>query len=36
MTQGRGSFAMKSSHYDEAPAHITQKVVENRAKQEEK
>ena len=36
MTQGRGSFVMKSSHYDEAPAHITQKVVENRAKQEEK
>ncbi len=36
MTQGRGSFVMKSSHYDEAPAHITQKVVENRAKQAEK
>lgn len=27
MTQGRGTFRMEFSHYEEVPAHITQKVV---------
>ncbi|MBN1367198.1 MAG: elongation factor G [Dehalococcoidales bacterium] len=27
ITQGRGSFTMKFSHYEEVPAHISQKVI---------
>ena len=27
MTQGRGSFTMEPDHYDEAPSHISQKVI---------
>jgi len=27
ITQGRASFTMKSSHYEEVPAYITQKIV---------
>ncbi|MBA7566062.1 Elongation factor G [subsurface metagenome] len=27
MTQGRGSFSMEFNHYEQAPPHITQKVV---------
>ena len=27
MTQGRGSFAMEFDHYEEVPAHLTQKIV---------
>jgi elongation factor G len=27
MTQGRGSFSYEFDHYEEVPAHITQKVV---------
>ena len=27
ITQGRASFTMKFSHYEEVPAHITQKIV---------
>ncbi len=27
ITQGRGSFTMEFSHYQEAPAHVTQKIV---------
>ncbi|MCD6598983.1 MAG: elongation factor G [Dehalococcoidia bacterium] len=27
MTQGRGSFAMEFSHYEEVPAHVGQKVI---------
>ena len=32
MTQGRGIFAMKFSHYEEVPAHAAQKVIEERKK----
>jgi elongation factor G len=28
MTQGRGYFEMSMSHYEEVPAHVSQKVVE--------
>lgn len=28
ITQGRGSFAMEFSHYDEVPAHLTAHIVE--------
>jgi elongation factor G len=27
MTSGRGSFAMELSHYEEVPAHLTEKIV---------
>jgi elongation factor G len=27
MTQGRGSFTMEFSHYEEVPAHISQKII---------
>jgi len=32
MTQGRGIFSMKFSHYEEVPAHAAQKVIEDRKK----
>jgi elongation factor G len=32
MTQGRGIFSMKFSHYEEVPAHAAQKVIEERKK----
>jgi elongation factor G len=32
MTQGRGSYHMEFSHYDEVPAHISQKIVEESSK----
>ena len=37
MTAGRGSYTMKFSHYEEVPAHIAQRIVEQatKAKQEE-
>ena len=28
MTGGRGSYHMEFSHYDEVPAHVAQKVVD--------
>ena len=28
LTQGRGSFEMEFSHYEEVPQHIAQKVIE--------
>ena len=28
VTGGRGSYHMEFSHYDEVPAHIAQKVIE--------
>ncbi len=34
MTQGRGTFTMEFSHYEEVPAHVAQKVIA--AKQAEK
>jgi len=27
MTSGRGSFSMEISHYEEVPAHLTEKIV---------
>lgn len=33
ITGGRGSFEMSFSHYEEVPAHIAQKVVEEAARQ---
>ncbi len=37
MTGGRGSYHMEFSHYDEVPAHIAQKIIEeaNRERQKE-
>ncbi len=35
MTQGRGFFTMKFSHYDEVPANIAEKVVEAAQKEKE-
>jgi elongation factor G len=28
MTSGRGSFTTEFSHYEEVPAHLTQKIVD--------
>jgi len=38
LTGGRGVFEMEFSHYDEVPAHIAQKIIEEaqKAKEEEK
>jgi elongation factor G len=33
MTQGRGTYAMRVSHYDPVPAHLQQKIVEERKKE---
>ncbi len=33
MTQGRGSFQMEPSHYDEVPAHVAQRVIAAREKE---
>jgi len=33
MTQGRGSFTMEFSHYEEAPALVTQKIIAARQAQ---
>jgi elongation factor G len=30
ITQGRGSFTMKFSHYEEVPPHLTEKVIAQR------
>ncbi|MEO8744441.1 MAG: elongation factor G [Candidatus Dormiibacterota bacterium] len=35
ITQGRGSFQMKFSHYDEMPAHIAKAIIEEFQKQHE-
>jgi elongation factor G len=32
MTQGKGSFHMEFSHYEEAPAHVQQKIIEGAQK----
>ncbi|HUS04030.1 MAG TPA: elongation factor G [Dehalococcoidia bacterium] len=31
ITQGRGSFTMKFSHYEEVPAHVSQKIIAEKA-----
>jgi elongation factor G len=33
MTGGRGEFHMEFSHYDEVPAHIAQKIIEEAKKE---
>ena len=33
MTQGRGNFVMEFDHYDEVPAHLSQKVIANKKKE---
>jgi elongation factor G len=33
MTQGRGSYAMKVSHYDPVPSHLQQKIIEEHKKE---
>jgi elongation factor G len=35
ITGGRGSYIMKFSHYEEAPAHIVQRVIEQTKKEKE-
>ncbi|MDO8568345.1 MAG: elongation factor G [Dehalococcoidales bacterium] len=30
MTQGRGVYTMKFSHYEEVPAHVAQKIIQDR------
>ena len=30
MTQGKGSYTSEFSHYEEVPAHITQKIIAER------
>jgi elongation factor G len=32
LTQGRGSFAMEFDHYEEVPAHLSQKIIADRQK----
>jgi len=36
MTQGRGTYTMKFSHYEEVPAHITQKIIAEKQAEKEK
>ena len=33
MTGGRGSYHMEFSHYDEVPAHVAQKIIEEARKE---
>jgi len=35
LTQGRGSFTMTISHYEEVPPHVTEQVVAEAKKREE-
>jgi elongation factor G len=35
MTQARGTFAMKFERYEEVPANVAQKIIENAQKDEE-
>jgi elongation factor G len=35
MTQGRGTYAMRLSHYDPVPAHLQQKIVDEHKKEAE-
>jgi len=35
ITQGRGYFTMSLSHYEEVPAHLAQKIIENANKERE-
>jgi elongation factor G len=33
MTGGRGTYHMEFSHYDEVPAHIAQKIIDEASKE---
>ena len=35
LTQGRGFFSMEFSHYEEVPAHLAQKVIDQALKDRE-
>lgn len=35
MTQGRGTFTMDFSHYEEVPGNISEKIIEEAQKQDE-
>ncbi len=35
MTQGRGTYIMKFSHYEEVPMHISQKIIDERKAEKE-
>jgi len=35
MTRGRGTYTMKFNHYEEVPAHITQKIIAERQAQKQ-
>jgi elongation factor G len=35
ITQGRGSYRVQFSHYEEVPAHIAQRIVEQARKEKE-
>ena len=35
MTGGRGNYHMEFSHYDEVPAHLAQKIIDNAKKEKE-
>ena len=34
MTQGRGSYSMQFSHYEEVPAHVAQRIIEEAQKEQ--
>jgi elongation factor G len=36
MTEGRASFAISFSHYEEVPAHLAEKIIEEAAARKEK
>src|SRR3990167_5013569 len=35
LTIGRGIYSMESSHYEEVPSHLAQKIISERVKSEE-
>ncbi|MBM3707453.1 MAG: elongation factor G, partial [Actinobacteria bacterium] len=36
ITQGRGTFSQKFSHYDELPSHLAQPLIEKKKEQKDK
>jgi elongation factor G len=36
ITQGRGTYSMQFSHYEEVPAHVAQRIIEQAQKEKEK
>ncbi|MCL0059842.1 hypothetical protein M1O20_05095, partial [Dehalococcoidia bacterium] len=36
MTQGRGSYTIRFSHYEEVPAHLAQKIIAEAAKEKDR